>query len=103
MLIFKPGMLIDGNGWEMFFPKHNFLNTNYYKFKIFCQWGFYSLKKSTNVLAFTILSQYYSFNTSTLPFPAYLLYISNVLCKLKSQGGNCQVLVVVLLVFVCSE
>jgi len=37
MLIFKPGMLIDGNGWEMFFPKHNFLNTNYYKFKIFCQ------------------------------------------------------------------
>jgi len=54
-------------------------------------------------LTFTILSQYYSFNTSTLPFPAYLLYISNVLCKLKSQGGNCQVLVVVLLVFVCSE
>jgi len=31
MLIFKPGM---------FFPKHNFLNTNYYKAKIFCQWGF---------------------------------------------------------------
>jgi len=40
MLIFETGVLIHGNGSKMFFPKHKFLNTNYYKAKIFCQWGF---------------------------------------------------------------
>jgi len=40
MFIFGTDMLIDGNRWEMFLPKHNVSNTHYYKAKIFCQWGF---------------------------------------------------------------